>query len=264
MKNYVIQKFDLIKFNKEQTIKVQSSAGQYMLLQMLRLRSKNPSDYRPDWLSLGHNRWRDACAFIGLDLQVDIPAGTELKFHDVENPTRAACQFRDPEFIVAHILGLDMTNKAEKKLAKLLGKSIGRVYVDLTVFEPGTFEIIPDSKSASQRRNTAASVFFGKPATAASMEEGKVYLASLRDGRKYRNELWFISDEEGRHNVISHGDCLTVVGCERVGLDERIPELFYKDIRFLVVSADTTNARICTATVSGNDTTPIVSLIEAS
>jgi len=121
--NQVICKFDLVRFTKDTVAQAKFGTGEYAMIQMIKLRLKNPTEYREI------NRWEysSRLAFEGTQLQFPVPLGAELKFHDVRNPTYARSMFRNPDLVAAKILGLDLTNKEERKAAKSIGQRMPKI-----------------------------------------------------------------------------------------------------------------------------------------
>jgi hypothetical protein len=262
---YVINKHDLVRFKEPQVVTFAANTYHYPLLQMFKLKLKTKEEYR--WnCHTSDNYFEIQSAFQGIHFELTAPPGTELKFHNVENPVAAECYFRNPELAIAEYLGLDLTNKKQKKLATDLGKSIGRVSVDLTKLAPWALEIIPDPKSKAQQKSGGGAIF-GKPAAYSTMELGKVYVANItldRWGREGSSIYWLKDEKTGSaavHAGLATGTCLTVVECEKMTLDERIPEFFYKKIRLLAVKGGA-QPMICTGTIPGNSDALVKELIE--
>jgi hypothetical protein len=243
MRNQVICKFDLVRFNTDTEVTVTVGAGDYHLIQLINLKIKDLTQYRnlPHYDDSKYRLFFDAMDSV--ELALPVPAGAEMKFHDVDIPTWAKVYFRQPEAYVAKILGLDLANKADKKLAVQIAKSVvGYVRIDITKLVPGSFEIVPDPKSkvgASDRNKTGTLV--GKQVTEADLEQGRIFLVSrnyVYNGN-YRS-LEYQSDS-GHYEQPVRGMCMTVLEAEVETPDERMPEFAAKHVKFLVTAGISEN-----------------------
>jgi hypothetical protein len=243
MRNQVICKFDLVRFNTDTEVTVTVGAGDYHLIQLINLKIKDLTQYRnlPHYDDSKYRLFFDAMDSV--ELALPVPAGAEMKFHDVDIPTWAKVYFRQPEAYVAKILGLDLANKADKKLAVQIAKSVvGYVRIDITKLVPGSFEIVPDPKSkvgASDRNKTGTLV--GKQVTEADLEQGKIFLVSRNYvyNRDYR--ILQYRDDSGSYKQPVRGMCMTVLEAEVETPDERMPEFAAKRVKFLVTAGISAN-----------------------
>lgn len=238
MRNQVICKFDLVRFNTDTVVTITVGAADYKLIQLVKLKIKDLDQYRnlPHYEDPKYTLFFDAMDFT--ELQLPVHAGAEMKFHDVENPNHAKVYFRQPEAYVAKILGLDLANKADKKLAVQIAKSIvGYVHIDITKLKPGTFEIVPDPKSkASYTDRNKTGMFVGKAVTENELEQGLILMVSREDVYNRDYQCLVYKADDGRWCQPKRGMCLTVLEAEVETPDERMPELAAKRLKFLVTA----------------------------
>lgn len=181
-------------------------------------------------------------------MELPVRAGIEFKMHNVTNITAAEIYLRNPEVVVADILGLSLTDKEQKKkINTILAAHIDKcLLVDLTKLDAKCFQIIPDPKSKLTRRDNSG-IIVGKMPREMDLQIGKVYLCAKNCS--YRDGHYIVGDGSTHSWIVPlRGYCLAVVGVDVTTPDPRLPEYSVKTVKFLVTSGISGNESFQTQT----------------
>lgn len=259
--NKIIRKFDLIRITRDTNLNIETSSRDYELIQMVKLRLRDTASYRNN---PSHSYWDGDYfhCFNRSRLEVPMPKGTEIKFHDSGDPTRAKLRIRNPELVVSKILGLDLANRQEKRAAKALSSHLQKVFfADITKLDPEAFEIIPDPKSKVKNARGEL-VLFGQPPVSTDFIQGASFLAKQNECTR-----WLRAPDNAQYHwiVIKAGNCLTTLSVDDVVVDERMPEYAVRKMSFLLaqgVADEECAPQVLTASIGTQNTDPIDFLIK--
>lgn len=230
--NCSINEYDLLKITQDTNLHGVVHGHDYGLIQLVKLRLTNPNDYHsiPHWGVGRENETRlFHQTFTSIRLDIPAPSGLEIKIHNVKDPTRAKICLRNPELLIAHILGLGLNNKAEAKIIKSIAILVNKKFqIDLTKLDKSKIAIIPDPKS-KRKEGDGLGVMFGENPTESEIVTGTVFLTNQTGINGLAHEF------NGSHLYYApRGICLAVVGESIETPDERMPEYSMRRVKFLV------------------------------